>query len=443
MQKVKTEYFFLFYHFINKIGALKLTKYESKSIHNYGKKKKIAILYSTQNIGQILNISSSYNTGDIYLGQVIDILENINMAFIKLDRWKQDGFMILKDKSCSTKDISIGEDIVVQVIKEQIRKKGPTVTRNIIFEDEKIKIYPYAKNNLIFKGRFDLIENQYLQTIKKLVKPKNTIIEIKKKESKISIWDLIQRLKKLEQQSFITNEKMIHSPCLISHKQEIIEILLKKNLIQNEAVIITKSKTEALKIKKNLISSLIKKSRVYIEYCNEKISKNYRYYIEYLIKKLLEPSIKLSTGGHIVIEKTEALTSIDVNSGGLSKLRSIRETILWLNLGATKEIINQLKLKNISGIIVIDFIDMINEDDQLLLLEYLNKQLQLTFLNKTKIIQISEIGLVEIIKQREKRNIYDMFTKQCSVCQGLGCNRNKKLYNKLPNYFIELNCVFG
>ena len=64
-------------------------------------------------------------------------------------------------------------------------------------------------------------------------------------------------------------------------------------------------------------------------------------------------------------------------------------------------------------------------------------------LNETKIIQISEIGLVEITRQREERNIYDMFTKQCLVCQGLGYKRNEKVYNKLPNYFIEITSVFG
>ena len=161
-----------------------------------------------------------------------------------------------------------------------------------------------------------------------------------------------------------------------------------------------------------------------------------------MIKELLKPKIKLNNGGHIIIEKTEALTSIDVNSGGFNKLKSSRETILWVNLAATKEVVTQLKLRNISGIIVIDFIDMINQDDQLSLLEYLDKQLQLT-LNGSKIIQISEIGLVEIVKQREERNIYDMFSQQCLVCQGLGYKRNDKLSNKLPQYFLELSSIFG
>jgi Rne/Rng family ribonuclease len=198
-----------------------------------------------------------------------------------------------------------------------------------------------------------------------------------------------------------------------------------------------------VKIRKNLNLLSVKKKNFYIEYCNEKIARNYKYYIEYLIKELLKPNIKLNTGGHITIQKTEALTSIDVNSGGFNKLKSTRETILWVNLSATKEIINQIKLKNISGIIVIDFIDMINQDDQLSLIEYLSKELRLSFLNETKIIQISEIGLVEITRQRGEKNIYDMFTKQCLICQGLGCKRSEKVQNKLSSYFIELTSIFG
>lgn len=375
----------------------------------------------------------------------MNILNNLNVAFIKLNKWEQNGFMILKNESYLNNNPRLGEDIVVQVMKEPISRKGPTVTRDIILENENIKIHSYNRNNIVFGKTFNFSDKQYLRTITTLVKPKKIGIEIEKKEKKINIWEIIKNLRKLEKKSLLIEKKIrkIHnSPCLISPKQGIIEIILKKKLVQEETVIITKTKTQSLKIKEKLISSSIKKNKIYIEYCNKKISSNYYYYIEYLIKELLKPKIKLNNGGHIIIEKTEALTSIDVNSGGFNKLKSSRETILWVNLAATKEVVTQLKLRNISGIIVIDFIDMINQDDQLSLLEYLDKQLQLT-LNGSKIIQISEIGLVEIVKQREERNIYDMFSQQCLVCQGLGYKRNDKLSNKLPQYFLELSSIFG
>ena len=120
-------------------------------------------MYNTKSLEKILNIHSKYNVGDIYLGRVINILENINVAFIKLDKWKQNGFMILKDKFSFYNNIRLGEDIVVQIIKEQISKKGPTVTKNIIFEDEKIKRYQYNKNNFNFekKNEFNSLINTY------------------------------------------------------------------------------------------------------------------------------------------------------------------------------------------------------------------------------------------------------------------------------------------
>lgn len=228
------------------------------------RKKKIAILYSTKNLEQILSINSTYNVGDIYLGKVINILENINVAFIRLDKRKQNGFMMLKDDSYFNKNIRLGEDIVVQVIKEEISKKGPTVTQKIFFEDEKIKVYPYNKNDSIFERKFNFSQRQYLQIVTKLIKPKDSSIEFKEKDNKINIWEMVRRLKGLEKQSLIIERKIknvLHSSCLISNKQEILEILLKKNLIQKDAVIITKSKAEGVKIRKNLNLLSVKKKK--------------------------------------------------------------------------------------------------------------------------------------------------------------------------------------
>ncbi len=202
--------------------------------------------------------------GDIYLGKVINILENINVAFIRLDKRKQNGFMMLKDDSYFNKNIRLGEDIVVQVIKEEISKKGPTVTQKIFFEDEKIKVYPYNKNDSIFERKFNFSQRQYLQIVTKLIKPKDSSIEFKEKDNKINIWEMVRRLKGLEKQSLIIERKIknvLHSSCLISNKQEILEILLKKNLIQKDAVIITKSKAEGVKIRKNLNLLSVKKKK--------------------------------------------------------------------------------------------------------------------------------------------------------------------------------------
>ena len=102
------------------------------------KKRNIGILFTNCSVEEILNIDSKYNVGDIYLGIVTNILENLNIAFIKLDNWKQNGFLVLKNEFFFTSrpNINLGEEIVVEIIKEQISKKGPTVTKNISVQNE-------------------------------------------------------------------------------------------------------------------------------------------------------------------------------------------------------------------------------------------------------------------------------------------------------------------
>ena len=394
-----------------------------------------------------MNLDSTYNTGDIYLGKVVSILDNLNVAFIKLDEWKQNGFMVIKDDLFLNlkKNINLGEEIIVQITKEQVSKKGPTISQEIIIENEEIKAYLYNKNNINFGKESDINNKRYLQTISKLIKPKKFGFIIKKTNTSINIWKIIHTLNEIEKELLFIKLKIKNNkecPKLISSKQKIIDIILKQSLLEKKTILIVESKKQALNIKKQLYYRDYGKNNFFIEYCNKETYKKYHYYIENIIKNGLQSDIQLNTGGHIIIEKTEALTSIDVNSGSFNKFGSSRETILWMNIAASKEIIHQIKLKNISGIIVIDFIDMSNQDDQLALLKYLNTQLQSNF-SGSQIIQISEIGLVEITKQREGRNIYDMFTNHCLICNGIGKIREEKLSNKISRYLLEFTYLHG
>ena len=385
--------------------------------------------------------------GDIYIGVVESILENLDIAFIKLDEWRENGFMVLKNEFFFTpkENIKLGEEVIVEIIKEPISKKGPTVTKNISLQDEEIKIYPSNKNDTDIAKGFNKKKKKYLSVVSKLVKSKKFGLSIAKKKEEIDLWEFVYRLQKLQTKLFLLEEKIQNievSPCLLSDKQEIIDILLKKIIVGEKKIIIVKSISQALKIKEQLIKEKKWKNKLYIEYSSQKTYKNYEYYIGNLIEQALKSNIQLNTGGHIVIEKTEALTSVDVNSGAFKKIGSSRQTILWINLAATKTIINELRLKNISGIIVIDFIGMINQNDQLSLLEYLNLQLE-SNLDGSQIIQISEIGLVEITRQRKERNVYDMFTKQCKQCKGTGYSREEKLSNRFQLHFLETNSIYG
>jgi ribonuclease E len=129
--------------------------------------------------------------------------------------------------------------------------------------------------------------------------------------------------------------------------------------------------------------------------------------------------VDLPSGGYVIIEPTEALTVIDVNSGSFTRSANARETVLWTNYEAATEIARQLKLRNIGGVVIIDFIDMESRRDQLQLLEHFTAAIRPDSA-RPQIAQISELGLVELTRKRQGQNIYELFGRACPSCGGLG-----------------------
>ena len=125
------------------------------------------------------------------------------------------------------------------------------------------------------------------------------------------------------------------------------------------------------------------------------------------------------SGGYVIIEPTEALTVIDVNSGSFTRSANARETVLWTNCEAAVEIARQLKLRNIGGVVIVDFIDMESRRDQLQLLEHFTQAVRHDAA-RPQIAQLTELGLVELTRKRQGQNIYELFGRACPSCGGLG-----------------------
>jgi ribonuclease E len=143
------------------------------------------------------------------------------------------------------------------------------------------------------------------------------------------------------------------------------------------------------------------------------------YKINAAIRDALRPRVDLPSGGYVIIEPTEALTVIDVNSGSFTRSANARETVLWTNVEAAIEIARQLKLRNIGGVIIIDFIDMDSRRDQLQLLEHFTTATR-DDSARPQIAQLTELGLVELTRKRQGQNIYELFARACPSCGGLG-----------------------
>jgi len=144
-----------------------------------------------------------------------------------------------------------------------------------------------------------------------------------------------------------------------------------------------------------------------------------KYEIKKTIQKALQPRVELPSGGYIIIEPTEALTVIDVNSGSFTRSANSRQTVLWTNCEAAVDISKQIKLRNIGGVIVVDFIDMESRRDQFQLLEHFTSAIK-DDSARPQIAQLTELGLVELTRKRQGQNIYELFGKKCSTCDGTG-----------------------
>jgi ribonuclease G len=149
------------------------------------------------------------------------------------------------------------------------------------------------------------------------------------------------------------------------------------------------------------------------------------YGIELEISRALDNKIWLKSGGYIVIESTEALTAIDVNTGSYVGKRNLEETILKTNLEAVKEIAYQLRLRNIGGLIVIDFIDMEKTDNRQRVFVALKEALDRDKA-KTRVLRMSDLGLIEMTRQRTRENLCGLLTEPCFYCEGRGKIRSKK-----------------
>jgi ribonuclease E len=137
------------------------------------------------------------------------------------------------------------------------------------------------------------------------------------------------------------------------------------------------------------------------------------------IRDALKPRVDLPSGGYVIIEPTEALTVIDVNSGSFTRSANARETVLWTNCEAAVEIARQLRLRNIGGVVIVDFIDMDSRRDQLQLLEHFTQAIRHDSA-RPQVAQLTELGLVELTRKRQGQNIYELFGRACPSCGGLG-----------------------
>lgn len=376
--------------------------------------------------------------GNIYKGRVENVLPGMQAAFVNIGL-ERNAFLYVDDalahlrngnggeanldrvKVRSIKDVlREGDEVIVQVSKEPIGTKGARVVTNLTLAGRYLVLMPTVEYVGVSRRIQEEAERARLKALAKRLRPKGmglivrTIAAGKDEEDLIrdaqfllKVWDRLRR-----------KAAEAKAPALLYKDYDLVYRLVRDSFTPDVTKFVVDSEEEYRKTL-DLLDSLAPnlKERVYRYHEGPPIFEAYQ--IESEIEKALDRKVWLQSGGYIVIDQTEALVSIDVNTGRYIGSTNLADTVLRTNLEAASEIARQLRLRNFGGIIVVDFIDMESKEHEQMVLRRLEEELRKDK-TKTHVLGFTHLGLVEITRKKTKQNVPDILQKPCPHCEGSG-----------------------
>ncbi|NES80310.1 MAG: Rne/Rng family ribonuclease, partial [Moorea sp. SIO2B7] len=349
----------------------------------------IAAVFWEDQIQELVVATGNQQVGDIYLGVVENVIPGIDAAFVNIGDAERNGFIHVTDlgplrlrrtAAAITELLTPQQKVLVQVMKEPTGNKGPRLTGNITLPGRYLVLMPYGRGVNLSRRIKNENERSRLRALAILVKPAGmgllvrTEAEDKDEEAIMEDLEFLQKQWELIQQQ----ANSTRPPALLNRDDDFIQRVLRDMYTAEVNRIVVDSNAGVKRVKQQLInwSSGRSPEGVLIDYHRERQSILEYFRVNAAIREALKPRVELPSGGYVIIEPTEALTVIDVNSGSFTRSATSRETVLWTNSEAATEIARQLRLRNIGGVIIIDFIDMDSRRDQIKLIEHFLKALK-------------------------------------------------------------------
>jgi len=358
--------------------------------------------------------------GDIYTAKVENIMPSIDAVFVNLGNNRM-GFLHASDipgQGNLNDRVQPNQKLLVQIVKEPTSNKGPRVNTGISLPGRFLVLTTENTNVSVSRKIVDYQERNRLKAMVSLLKPPGVGIVVRTEAEGKDEYDLEEDFKMLwdlwkEVSDKHENHKypglvyrdldFIYRVIRDAYTSEIDEVVLDTTAGQVKAQQILKNWTG-----KDVEITLHKEGNI--------LSARG---VEREILTALQTKVELPSGGYLFIQTTEAMSVVDVNSGRFTTSRTLRETVLKTNLEAAHEIGRQLKLRNIGGMIVVDFIDMDERKDQINVLEAFENAL-MSDRAKPQIGQLSDLGLVELTRRRQGQSLQEIFGHHCQNCSGSG-----------------------
>lgn len=388
--------------------------------------------------------------GNIYKGRVKTVVPGIGAAFVDLGT-KKDGFLYVADALRTPIDLDVeadaefeenpkkqhtrreggrksidqvlkvGQEVIVQVVKEVLGNKGPRLTTHFSIPARYLVMMPGDSKVGVSRRIEDRKERDRIRSIiRSLEIPDGVGFIVRtagegksEKEFKRDIRYLVRLWKKIS--GSLAQKK---APSLIHQELDLVERVIRDHLTDDTSRIILDDK-ELLRKVNRFLSLYLPGQTFKVDYYQGNVPLFDKFNVEKEIERTFQKNVYLKSGGHIVIEQTEGLVAIDVNTGKFTGTKNLEETVYKTNLEAAEEIARQLRLRNVGGIIITDFIDMERYEHRRSLYRTFREAVRRDRA-KTNILQMSELGLVEMTRQRVMQSHESAMHKTCSYCEGKG-----------------------
>lgn len=410
-----------------------------------GEESRVAVIYD--NVLEELYIERSGTAslvGNMYKARVVNVEPAIQAAFIDFGVVKN-GFLHISDlhprytggpkdagenigrrKSVTLRPLiqrclKRGQDIIVQVTKEGINTKGPTLTSYLSLPGKYMVLMPWMNNIGVSQKIEDEEERKRLREMASDLKlPSNAGVIIRTAALAASKRELQNDLSYLTRlwgaiSKRIEKEK---SPAELYRESDLILRTVRDIFDSQVSKIVCDNESVSRQIQ-DFVSIVQPRLRNRVTYYDGKIPLFHKYNIEKEIEKIQTSRVELKCGGSVVIEQTEAMVAIDVNSGKYRKPDNAEQTALKINMEAAKEIIRQLKLRDLGGLIVCDFIDMRDNKNKHAVEKAFRDELK-TDRARSRALKMSAFGLIELTRQRLRPSLQLSTTHRCPHCRGTG-----------------------
>ena len=382
--------------------------------------------------------------GNIYKGVVKNVLPGMGAAFVdiglertaflhytdlynetffdeeEIDENDIDKKFLVQDAHKISDYLKIGQEIVAQVQKGPIGSKGARLIGQISVPGKLLVFFPYQDKIAISRKIYSSQEKNRIKTILQSIKDPSVGIVVRTEAENSTVEEIKEEYKMLYRTWKFLEKKIDNSeaPCCIFDENDIVSIIVRD---------IFSSKIDRLVVdNKDFYDHITQRLKEY----NEELSDRCELYIEDTpifdayniekeIEKIFHSRIFLPSGGNIVIEPTEALVAIDVNTGSFTGKQNYEETLKKTNLEAAKEIVRQIRLRNLSGIVIIDFIDMNDDKSRQHIYECMIQGLKKDRA-KNKVFPFTAMGLVEVTRKRTRSTIMQTYFEHCPYCHGTG-----------------------